>query len=142
MFTGQQQYNSMNILFIGKFYPKTLISTIATDSKGKAGMSNHNFEMSIINGLCQQNEITLKCITVPSVYSFPYNNKRFFTKKELYEYKNTIIHSVSFCNLPLIKEIWSTIALILNLVKIFHQYNGERVDFIIITTNNYNWQLT
>lgn len=38
----------MNILFLGKFYPRTLVTTIAADSKGKAGMSNHNFEMSVI----------------------------------------------------------------------------------------------
>jgi hypothetical protein len=49
----------MNILFLGKFYPQTLITTIAADSKGKVGMSNHNFEMSLINGLCQQEDITL-----------------------------------------------------------------------------------
>lgn len=90
----------MNILYLGKFYPQTLITTVATDSKGKAGMSNHNFEMSLINGLCQQKDISLKCMTVPSAYSFPYNNRCFFTRGESYQYKNTHIHSVGFCNLP------------------------------------------
>lgn len=126
----------MNIIFLGKFYPQTLITTLATDSKGKAGMSNHNFEMSLINGLCQQNNITLRCITAPSVYSFPYNNRRFFTRRESYQYKNTHIYSVGFCNLPVIKEIWSTIALILNLAKVFSQYEGDKVDVIINTPNN------
>lgn len=126
----------MNILFLGKFYPQTLITTLATDSNGKAGMSNHNFEMSLINGLCQQNDITLRCITAPSVYSFPYNNRRFFTRRESYQYKNTHIYSVGFCNLPVIKEIWSTIALILNLAKVFSQYEGDKVDVIINTPNN------
>ena len=126
----------MNILFLGKFYPQTLITTLATDSKGKAGMSNHNFEMSFINGLCQQKDITLKCMTVPSAYSFPYNNKRFFTRGESYQYKNTHIHSVGFCNLPVIKEIWSTIALIFTLIKVFSKYEGDKVDVIVNTPNN------
>lgn len=126
----------MNILFLGKFYPQTLITTLATDSKGKAGMSNHNFEMSLINGLCQQKDITLKCVTVPGAYSFPYNNKRFFTRGESYQYKNTHIHSVGFCNLPVIKEIWSTIALIYTLIKFFSKYEGDKVDVIINTPNN------
>ena len=126
----------MNVIFLGKFYPQTLITTLATDSKGKAGMSNHNFEMSLINGLCQQNDITLRCITAPSAYSFPYNNKRFFTRRESYQYKNTHIYSVGFCNLPVIKEIWSTIALILTLIKVFSQYGGDKVDVIINTPNN------
>ena len=34
---------------MGKFFPNKLLSTIKTDSKGLIGMSNHNFEMSIIN---------------------------------------------------------------------------------------------
>ncbi len=126
----------MNVLFLGRFYPQTLITTLATDSKGKAGMSNHNFEMSLINGLCQQNNVTLKCMTVPSAYSFPYNNKRFFTRRESYQYKNTQIYSVGFCNLPIIKEIWSTIALILALIKLFSKYEGDKVNVIINTSNN------
>jgi len=60
----------MNILFLGKFYPRTLVTTIAADSKGKAGMSNHNFEMSVINGLSQHRDIDLKCLTIPQIYSF------------------------------------------------------------------------
>lgn len=126
----------MNILFLGKFYPQTLITTLAADSKGKAGMSNHNFEMSLINGLCQQKDISLKCMTVPSAYSFPYNNRCFFTRGESYQYKNTHIHSVGFCNLPVIKELWSTIALIFALIKVFSKYEGDKVDVIINTPNN------
>ena len=99
-------------------------------------MSNHNFEMSLINGLCKQKDITLKCLTIPGVYSFPYNNKRFYTRAEIYQYKTTHIHSVGFCNLPIIKEIWSTIALILVLVKAFSKYEGDTVHVIINTPNN------
>lgn len=124
----------MNVLFLGKFFPRTLIATFTNDSK--VGMANHNFEISLINGLCQQNDIVLKCMTVPGVYSYPYNNKCFYTRKDQYKYKNTQICSVGFCNLPVIKEIWSTITLIVDLVKVFSQYHGDRVDVIINTPNN------
>ena len=60
-------------LYIGRFYPRHLINTLREDSRGKAGgMSNHNFEMSIINGLCQHKGLDLHCISLPAVYSFPY----------------------------------------------------------------------
>lgn len=124
----------MNVLFIGKFFPRKLITTFNID--GKVGMANHNFEMSIINGLCLHNDIALKCITVPGVYSYPYNNTFFYTRRDFYQYKNTQIRSVGFCNLPVIKEIWSTITLIVNLIKMFSQYDGDRVDVIINIPKN------
>lgn len=65
----------MDVIFIGKFFPRDLLSTIGFDSKGLIGMSNHNFEMSIIDGLCHQEDINLKCITCPGVFSYPYNNR-------------------------------------------------------------------
>ena len=99
-------------------------------------MSNHNFEMSIINGLCQQSGINLRCITVPNVYSFPYNNERLYTKHESYKYKNSHILSIGFLNLPVIKEIWSTVTLVVNLIKIFSQYTTNKIDVIINTPNN------
>ena len=130
--------NKNFVIYIGRFYPPTLLKTLREDSKGKAGgMSNHNFEMSIINGLCQHSDITLKCITVPAVYSFPYNNRSLFTKSESYGYKNTYVHSVSFCNLPVIKEISLIIVLIAKLIKTFASCEGRRVD-VVINTPNYS----
>lgn len=125
-----------NILYLGKFFPKDLLRTITTDSKGKIGMSNHNFEMSIINGLCQQNEIKLICLTIPGVYSFPYSNRRLFTRAEAYDYKGHRIRSIGFCNLPIIKEICSTIVLIIQILQSFKQIDDDRVDIIINTPNN------
>ena len=126
----------MNILFIGKFLPRHLLKDVYKDSKGKIGMSNHNFEMSIINGLCQHTDIKLNCISIPEVYSFPYNNRRFYTKPESYDYKSTHIRSVGFCNLPIIKELWSTISLIFVLIASIYRSHGNRVDVIINTPNN------
>lgn len=124
------------IIFLGKFFPKSLIRTVVEDSKGKIGMSNHNFEMSIINGLCAQKDISLHCITIPGVYSFPHNNKRFITPRESYKYKEAFIESISFVNLPIVKEILSTIGLAVKIVKVVRKCSGDRIDVIVNTPDN------
>lgn len=123
-------------IYIGRFYPQSLLKTLKEDSRGKAGgMSNHNFEMSIINGLCHQKDITFKCLTFPGVYSYPYNNKRLFTKKELYRYKSTSICSIGFCNLPILKEIWATISLAIEILKVGLSKGVDHMDIIVNTPN-------
>lgn len=124
------------IIYIGKFYPRNLIKTLAESSRSKAGgMSNHNFEMSIINGLCHQSNISFMCLTYPGVYSYPYNNKRIYTKKESYCYKSTYIHSIGFCNLPILKEIWATISLSIQIIRFSRQYTTNRINIIVNTPN-------
>lgn len=122
-----------NILFLGRFYPKKLLTTIFKDSKGKVGMSNHNFEMSLINGLCQQDDINLQCVTIPGVFSYPYNNSRIYTHRECYSYKNVEINSVGFCNLPVIKEFWSTRSCARILLKIIDNFENGDIHVIINT---------
>lgn len=102
---------------MGKFFPNGLQLSVLNDSFQKIGFSNHNFEMSIINGLCLQEGIELRCISIPGVFSFPHNNKRIFTRAEEYEYKNTRIYSTGFCNMVGIKEINAT----MNCVKTFER---------------------
>lgn len=127
----------MKILYLGKFYPRTLIKSLAEDSLGKAGgMSNHNFEMSIIHGLCRQNNVSFECVTFPQVYSYPYNNKKIFTYSESYDYDCTHIRSISFCNLPILKEIWGTIALVIQIVRYVVNAKSNRVDIIVNTPDN------
>ena len=123
----------MNVIYIGRFFTKGLVNSALANN---VGMSNHNFEMSVINGLCQHEDIALQCLSVPGVYSFPYNNKKFYTKSESYAYKNTHIHSMGFCNLHVIKELWSTIALVISILAALARYKDKRVDVIINTPNN------
>ena len=111
-----------NVLYIGKLYPPNVLTTVIEDSKSRICMSNHNFEMSLINGLCQQDNIDLKCVIIPGVYSFPYNNKRFYTSSEHYKYKNADIRSVSFCNLLIIKELWSIVTCAWQILKCNSQF--------------------
>ena len=125
----------MNVLFVGRFLPPKLLETIIDDSKGKIEMSNHNFEKSIIEGLCQHEDICLRCISIPEVYSYPANNKKFYTKAEHFTYKGIEMFAVGFCNLRVIKEIWSIISFIIQLLKCINKYEGHRVDIIVNTPN-------
>lgn len=96
-------------------------------------MSNHNFELSIVNGLCLQPDITLKCITCPGVFSYPAHNKSLFTKAESYDYKNTHIDSVGFCNLIALKEQFATKATTKKLIEVINSFDGEEVHIIVNT---------
>lgn len=123
-----------NILYLGRFYPKNLLKTLFEDSKGKAGMSNHNFEMSLLNGLCLQDNIHLKCVTIPGVFSYPYNNKNIYTYSEEYAYKNTFIHSAGFCNLPVIKDFWATRNCVKVISKIIDDFDSGDDIHVVINT--------
>lgn len=85
----------MNVVYVGKLFPQGLVKTVADDSRGKMGMSNHNFEMSILNGLAKQENARVKCVIAPGVYSFPHNNRRIFTHAEHYEHNGVDVHSTT-----------------------------------------------
>ena len=129
----KNQEDKINVLFLGKFYPEGLLKTVKEDSKGKVGFSNHNFELSIIKGLIKQQDINLRVLTAPGVYSYPHNNNKFFTKAERYLYKGTPIRSVGFCNLMIINKIILTISLCLGIIKEFRKYDGKRINVILNT---------
>ena len=110
-----------------------MLRTIKEDSKGKIGMSNHNFEMSILNGLCQQEGINLRCISCPGVFSYPHNNRKLFTKCESYDYKNTHIDTAGFCNLVGIKEKYAAHSCARLVADAANSFIGEDVHIIINT---------
>lgn len=123
----------MNILYLGKFFPRTMLKTIKIDSKGKIGFSNHNFEMSVLNGLCLQDGICLRCITLPGVFSYPQNNRNFFTKSESYDFRNTNITSVGFCNLRGIKEKWAIVNCAKLMMREISKFHGDTINAVINT---------
>lgn len=123
----------MNIIYLGKFFPQSMLRTIKEDCKGVMGLSNHNFEMSLLNGLCQQEGINLKCITCPGVFSYPQYNKRMFTKSESYDYKNTHVESVGFCNFISVKEVSAKRATASKIQEAIESFEGNTVHIIVNT---------
>ena len=89
----------MNVLFLGRFYPETLLKTIQADTRGKVGFSNHNFEMSLIGGFANLPKVNLKVVTSPMAFSFPHNNRRAWIRYERYMTGKVEVTSVGFCNI-------------------------------------------
>lgn len=126
-----------NVLFIGGFYPKKLRSTVNQNSCGKVGFSNHNFELAILNGLSNLNDINLFALTAPKVYSYPYNNKAFFTRSEAYIEGKCSIRSIGFCNLFIINKISLLLSLFFNLLYCFRKIKSHKIYVILDTPNIY-----
>lgn len=72
-------------------------------------------------------------LTCPGVFSYPHNNRMLFTKAESYDYRNTHIYSVGFCNLIGLKECFSTYAMARQLVKIANNCKEKTVHLIVNT---------
>lgn len=123
----------MNIIFLGKFFPQNMLQTIKEDSKGLMGMSNHNFEMSLLNGLCQLEDINLMCITCPGVFSYPKNNKKMFTEPESYNYKNIHVESMGFCTILGLKEGSAKRATTNSILKAVECFDGSTIHIIVNT---------
>lgn len=123
----------MNILFIGQFYPKGIVEKIAEDTHGKVGFSNHNFEISLINGFSRLENVNLKVITAPMVFSFPHNNKRAFVKKINYTEDNYHIYSIGFCNILGFNMISKPYALTKAIQQEIEAFEGEDVAVIVNT---------
>lgn len=99
------------VLFVGRFYSEESLKTAIEDSKYNLNLSNHNFEMSIFDGLKQNLGKNFSCITVPQNYSYPRHCSKIYTHGEFYYKDGIYVKRVSLCNLPIIKDIWGTLSL-------------------------------
>ena len=94
----------MNILFVGRFYSPEQLSTIREASFGKIGFSNHNFEMSLLKGLSQQDAVTVKAVSCPSTAAYPQHYRYFSTPSQSYKVFGIPVESCGFCNFFLVKR--------------------------------------
>ena len=123
----------MNLLFIGSFYPKGIVERIVEDTRGKVGFSNHNFEMSLINGFAKQEDIDLRVIAAPMVFSFPHNNKRAFYKKTAYKCDDYNVSSIGFCNIALLNMLSQSKALEKTIRREVGKFEGDAVTIVVNT---------
>lgn len=87
-----------SIIFWGRFLPPKLLDTALRDSKETLGLSNHNFEMSLIHGFCKA-AADLTFISSPGISSFPKFNRKIIIRKELFEINGHKARSIGFINL-------------------------------------------
>lgn len=124
----------MNVLYIGKFFPRNILKTISDDTSGKVEFSNHNFELSLISGLAHQPDINLRVLSAPSVYSYPHNNRRAFIHAEQYTAdEGTPVRSIGFCNIAIINQWTKCRALAHAIKQELRKFDGDEV-YIIVNT--------
>lgn len=123
----------MNLLFIGRFYPKGILNHIIEDTRGKVGFSNHNFEMSLIGGFSKQENVDLKVLSAPMVFSYPHNNRNAFIKACRYEEKGYEVRSIGFCNIAGINMVSERIALQKAIRQEILGFEGPDVNIIVNT---------
>lgn len=123
----------MNVLFIGGFFPKKMLSTISKDTYGKVGFSNHNFEMSLINGLSKQPDVHLRLLSAPKAYAYPHNNRNLWIKSEKYNERGIHVASIGYFNLTLINRVCKTFQLFRGILHELNQFKGNKVNVIVNT---------
>ena len=127
--------DKLNVIFFGSFYPKKILETIKDNTYGKVGFSNHNFEMSLIKGLMRHEDVNLKILTSPEVFSYPYNNRLFFTKSERYSINSIPVKSISFINLAVLNKMWKSVSAFISLITLIQSFKNQKV-YVIVNTPN------
>lgn len=123
----------MKYIYIGKFFPQNILETIREDSKGKMGYSNHNFEMSIIQGLSKNLGNSLDILTLPNVGSYPNNYNKCWVNSEEYLIGDSKVYSFGFLNIPVINKIWLIISLAIKIRRIISTNKEEQIAIITNT---------
>lgn len=123
----------MNILFLGRFYPCNILNSIVKDTRGKVGFSNHNFEQSLIKGFSCCNDVCLRVLSAPMVFSFPHNNKNAFIKKNNYLESDYTIRSIGFCNIAIVNIVSEIYALTKAIRQEISNFESDRVTIIVNT---------
>lgn len=124
---------AQSIIFLGRFIPPKLLLNAAADSKGTLGFSNHNFEMSLIHGLCNQ-DVNLSFISLPGVFSYPRFNRKSFIHKETFEFDGYQGISIGYWNLVGINKFTRVFAAARAIIKAVKNYQNN-VSIIINTPN-------
>ena len=120
-----------SFLFIGRFLSPTLLKTFNSDFKGKGGLSNHNFEMSVIKGIDANVNNGFRCLSLPQTASFPIRYTRFYCKEEDYKIGGVPAHNVGVCNLLLINLLWKECAMYKAIKRELKRFDGEKVNVIV-----------
>lgn len=118
------------MIYIGKFIPPELLKTAKEDSRGVLGMSNHNFEMSIIHGLSRQ-DVDITFVSLPGVYSYPRYNRRMWIPAEKFEIEGYKGYSAGYFNLIGINRRLRTNAVAKILRRVIRQSEGNSVEVIV-----------
>lgn len=126
-----------NLLFIGNFYTDAILDEVRRFSNGSIGLSNHNFEKSILYGLNDCDIEDLKCITIPIVYSYPQYYRRMTLHGDRTKIGNVAVKSIPLLNIFLLNRLWSKIAGFFEILHAVKSFDGNHVDIIVDAPKTY-----
>lgn len=123
------------VLFIGGFVPRGMMRTVVEDTYGKVGFSNHNFEMSLIRGLASCEDVELRALSAPKVYSWPHNNRNRVIRAEQYEEQGIPYTSIGYNNRSGINLFTRTRGLMLAILRQLRAFGpgSEEVRVVVNT---------
>ncbi len=111
----------LNVLFLGAFPPQFIIKK----SKGRID-SRYRASEALIKGLRNQEEVNLKVITSPDLYSYPqgplYINREYNSIEDL-----TLVSSL---NIPFVKQLWTILSMMFEARKHIKRCEGKVVVII------------
>lgn len=124
-----------NVLFVGGWFPEHMRQTVLDDNRGKIGMSNHNFEMSLIGGLAENVRRSrgrhLKLVSVPRVYSWPHNSRRMRIPAERWTEYGMEARSAGFVNIAPFNKIFMTLAAARNIAAALRSFPPGDVEVVV-----------
>lgn len=126
---NKTQHNS-DFLYLANFFPPKLLTTVQQDGKGKLQLSNHNFEQFIVAGLLKQEGLNLRILNIPRVYSYPHNNRSFYTHSEKYTIGNVPVKSIGFTNLLIANKLAILVITFFNLIAELRKFKNKRVTIL------------
>lgn len=125
-----------DIIFLGRFFTPSVLEKVMADPKYNIGISNHNFEMSLIDGLmnsCRLRNINLRIISVPAVFSYPQYNSHIFMPSEKYVENGVQVSSIPVLSLVGLNKIWILFSLLITLVRAYSSAQNKNISLIVNT---------
>ena len=94
------------VLFLGYLVPTNIEGELSGLS-----VAGNRMQWNIINHLAADAELEVECLSVLPVAAFP-KDKQLYVKRRKLDFGGGVsAASIGFCNLPVIKQIWQTLAM-------------------------------
>lgn len=122
----------MPIIYLGSIFPASLLETIERNSKGNIQYASNAFQWHFLNGFHENNVFNLNIVNAPMVGSYPIFYKKLFLPEININIKNNIIgKSISYLNIPLIKNLFIEYGLSKELNYLVNSYKDEQITIVI-----------
>ncbi len=86
-----------------------------------ASVAGNKMQWNLIKNLSQNEDINISCVTVAPRAVFPHDHKLYLKKEREELFPNVVSYRVSYCNLPIIKQLWQIFSVYRTAKKIVKQ---------------------